>query len=60
MVTTVEYALMAGRAYLTTRKAINQFPIPQGWAEIFHVPDPDNPSFPVTDGFEVTKGVRVI
>ena len=30
MVSTIEYALMAGRAYQTTRDPINQFPVPVG------------------------------
>lgn len=28
MITAIEYALMAGRAYLSNRKNINWFPIP--------------------------------
>lgn len=62
MVSTIEYALMAGRAYQTTRDPINQFPIlpvTQGWIEIAHVPN--NPSFPQftgTDGFEAVAFQR--
>jgi VCBS repeat-containing protein len=52
MTTAIEYALMAGRAYLTNRGQINQFPIADGWSEFFHVPDLANPSFPATSGFE--------
>ena len=52
MTTAIEYALMAGRAYLTNRGQINQFPIPDGWTEFFHVPDPSILSFPTTNGFE--------
>ncbi|MBI3524738.1 MAG: hypothetical protein HY066_09540 [Betaproteobacteria bacterium] len=52
MATTVEYALMAGRAYQTNRDPQNQFSIPRGWTEFFHVPDPAIPSFPTTGGFE--------
>jgi len=33
MITTLEYALMAGRAYQSTRADINKFPIPEGWIE---------------------------
>jgi len=33
MVTTIEYALMAGRAYLTTRADKNWFPVPDAWVE---------------------------
>lgn len=66
MVTTIEYALMAGRAYQTTRAPINQFPVPValGWLEIAHVPN--NPSFPQftgTDGFEAVafqKGSEIV
>src|SRR4051812_41567530 len=31
MSTTLEYALMAGRAYQSTRNAINLFPTAEGW-----------------------------
>ena len=34
MTTAIEYALMAGAAYISTRKPINQFPIPQGWTDL--------------------------
>lgn len=44
MATTIEYALMAGRAYQTTRAPVNQFLIPDGWLEIAHVPN--NPAYP--------------
>lgn len=33
MVTEIEYALMAGRAYQSTRSEINLFPTPVGWLE---------------------------
>src|SRR5687767_5124412 len=66
MVSTIEYALMAGRAYQTTRDPINQFSIPVvlGWLEIAHVPN--NPSFPQftgADGFEAVafkKGAEIV
>ena len=58
MTTTIEYALMAGRAYLTTRDPINQFPIPREWSEFFHVPDPATPPFQSTDGFEAVSFKR--
>ena len=48
----IDCALMAGRAYQSNRDPLNQFPIPQGWSEFFHVPDPLNPAFPTTGGFE--------
>ena len=33
MTTEVEYALMAGASYLSTRAPVNQFPVPEGWLE---------------------------
>jgi len=57
MATSLEYALMAGRAYITTRSSINQFPVPNSWTEFFHVP---SPAFPVTgsNGFEAISFQR--
>jgi len=57
MATSLEYALMAGRAYITTRRSINQFPVPNSWTEFFHVP---SPAFPVTgsNGFEAISFQR--
>ena len=52
MITPIEYALMAGHAYRTTRDEINWFPVPQGWTPFFPVPDSSTPNFPTTDGFE--------
>ena len=34
MITLIEYALLAGRAYFDTRADINLFPIPQGWTDL--------------------------
>jgi hypothetical protein len=48
----IDCALMAGRAYQQTRADINWFPVPTGWTEFFHVP---NPSFPTTGGFEAVS-----
>lgn len=54
MVTNLEYALMAGRAYQTNRGDINWFPVPVGWNEFFHVPN--NPAFtPSSSGFEAVS-----
>ena len=59
MATTIEYALMAGDAYLSTRYPINQFPIPDGWTEFFHVPDQSTSSiFQATSGFEAVSFKR--
>jgi len=55
MTTSIEYALMAGHAYRTTRDEINWFPIPQGWNPFFPVPDPSTTSFPTTGGFEAVS-----
>lgn len=53
MTTEIEYAVMAGRAYQTTRAKINWFPVPEGWVEYFHVPNnPDYPMFTGGAGFE--------
>ena len=49
MATAIEYALMAGRSYISTRADVNLFPIPAGWAEFFHVP---NSTYPTIFGFE--------
>ena len=46
MVTTIEYALMAGASYVSTRADVNKFPAPQGWVGVKH----DNP--PNGSGFE--------
>jgi len=47
----IDCALMAGRAYQTTRGKINWFPVPvtDGWTEFFHVPNSD---YPISSGFE--------
>ena len=34
MTTTLEYSILAGAAYFSTRTDINRFPIPQGWSEL--------------------------
>lgn len=57
MITNLEYALMAGRAYQSNRNpdiGINWFPVPTGWSEFFHVPN--NPAFaPSSSGFEAVS-----
>lgn len=64
MITTVDYALMAGHAYRTTRDEINWIPAPGGWTPFFPVPDPATAAtFPVTTGFEAvtfTNGTEVV
>ncbi len=63
MITAIEYALMAGHAYRTTRDEINWIPAPQGWTPFFPVPDPSTPFFPATAGFEAisfTNGTEIV
>lgn len=64
MTTTIEYALMAGHAYRTTRDAINWIPVPQGWTPFFPIPDLTTASvFTATHGFEAisfTKGAKIV
>ena len=56
MTTAIEYALMAGRAYISTRDKINWFPVPEGWLDYAHVPNnPDYPQFTGADGFEAVS-----
>ncbi|OFZ68762.1 MAG: hypothetical protein A2V79_10845 [Betaproteobacteria bacterium RBG_16_56_24] len=59
MANAIEYALMAGRAYQTTRGQINWLPDLQslGWTEFFHVPDPIT-SITTTRGFEAISFQR--
>ena len=51
----IECALMAGRSYQVNRAEINQFPVPSGGTEFFHVP---NPTFKTTSGFEAVSFQR--
>ncbi len=45
MPTTIQYALLAGASYISTRPDANKFPIPQGWNQVSY-------SQPVSSGFE--------
>ncbi len=58
MTTAIDYALMAGHAYRTTRDEINWISVPQGWSPFFPVPDPTTPTFPTTSGFEAISFQR--
>ncbi len=64
MATDIEYALMAGHAYRTTRDEINWIPAPDGWTPFFPVPDPTTAAaFSATDGFEAisfTNGTEIV
>jgi hypothetical protein len=58
----IDCALMAGRAYQTTRdpSGINWFPDPAGWTEFAHVP---NSTYPTTSGFEAVafqRGTEIV
>jgi hypothetical protein len=58
MTTTLEYALLAGDAYFSTRAEINRFPIPEGWTE-----DTDERRADVQTGFEARtfqKGNEIV
>ena len=62
MANAIEYALMAGRAYQTTRGQINWLPdlTTLGWTEYLHIPNPD---IPTTKGFEASffqKGNEIV
>ncbi|MDP1634177.1 MAG: hypothetical protein Q8L69_05800, partial [Gallionellaceae bacterium] len=52
MATTIEYALMAGASYISTRADINKFPVPQGWDVTKHA-NPDDGS-----GFEAISFIQ--
>ena len=60
MTTEIDYALMAGHAYRTTRAEINWIPAPVGWTPFFPVPDYSTASlFPVGNtGFEAISFKR--
>ena len=59
MTTAIEYALMAGHAYRTTRDKINWLPVPQGWISFAPVPDPTTAStFTATNGFEAISFIK--
>lgn len=59
MTTAIEYALMAGHAYRTTRDEINWLPAPLGWTPFFPVPDDSTAStFTTTNGFEAVSFIN--
>ena len=64
MTTTIEYALMAGASYKSTRPDANKFSVPQGWTPFFPVPDTTTASvFTATNGFEArsfTNGTEIV
>lgn len=41
----IDYALMAGASYISTRADVNQFPIPSGWLRIRHENPQDGSGF---------------
>jgi hypothetical protein len=60
MTNAVEYAMMAGRVYQSTRTPKNYLPdlSSLGWSEYAHAADLSNPAFPTTGGFEATSFQR--
>ena len=52
MTTIIEYALMAGASYISTRPDINKFPTPSGWTQTKHE-NPQNGS-----GFEAVSFIN--
>lgn len=57
MVTTTEYALMAGASYISTRAPINRFPAPQGWVEKIDKREVTSSGFEAT---YFTKGSEIV
>jgi hypothetical protein len=56
MITSTDYALMAGRAYQTNRdRDTNWFPVPDGWTEFYHVP---NDNVQINSGFEAVSFIK--
>jgi len=53
MITEIDYALMAGASYISTRSEINQFPVPEGWFEPIEKRTRDD-----STGFEATHFIR--
>lgn len=59
MATDIEYALMAGASYISTRPDINKFPVPQGWVAVTNPPYFKDD----TTGFEAiafTNGTEIV
>lgn len=59
MADSIQYALMAGASYISTRSDINKFPVPEGWTPVI---DPPHFKDDVT-GFEAisfTNGGEVV
>ncbi len=60
MTTAIEYALMAGASYISTRAETNQIPAPKGWAKLT---TPDSYFRDQDSGFEAisfTNGTEVV
>ena len=58
--TAIDYALMAGASYLSSRADINKFPVPQGWTKVVN---PDSYFRDIDSGFEAisfTNGTEVV
>ena len=60
MTTAIEYALMAGASYISTRPDPNKFPTPQGWVKVVN---PDSYVRDPSSGFEAisfTNGTEIV
>ncbi|MHB1198395.1 MAG: alpha/beta hydrolase family protein [Polaromonas sp.] len=60
MITAIDYALMAGASYISTRASGNQFPVPQGWTKVVN---PDSYFRDPITGFEAisfTNGTEIV
>ncbi len=57
MATQIEYALMAGASYVSTRPEINRFPVPQGWITSRHANPQDGSGF---EAISFTNGTEIV
>jgi hypothetical protein len=60
MTTAIEYALMAGDSYISSRRGINQFPVPEGWEKLVN---PDSYFNDPISGFEAIafqRGTEIV
>src|SRR5690348_5730501 len=60
MVTTIEYALLAGASYRDTRADLNRFPIPSGWGVVSIVPEDNSTGFEASAYRNITTNEIVI
>ncbi len=56
----IDYALLAGASYISTRHDINKFPLPTGWSIL---PNPNGYRLDTSTGFEavaLNKGNEIV